>query len=1691
CDECSPEYYLTSNNTCDDCTINCVKCSGAEVADCLQCINKYALDAENICQNIGIEFCLYATDDLKGCKQCIEGYSLDKDGKCIQNCNIEKCISCPSSPDVCEKCSAEYYLVNNTCDDCTINCAECSGPEVSDCKRCVNGYALDDDNICVNIGVDYCLYTTLDRKGCRQCIEGYTLNSEGKCIQQSCLVEHCSSCPDSPDKCLSCSDEYFLSNNICYDCSTNCRKCTDSSIEGCSLCNEKYALDYESYCVYVNIPHCLYSSLDKSKCRQCQEGYSLDKDGKCIQKQCNPWGCTSCPESEDKCTICNDEFFLMGDICEDCVANCRTCTTNTQEGCTSCRQKYALDYDNICFNLEKNFCLKTDISKTNCRQCLNGFTLNSKGECIEGTCSVYGCTSCPDSDEKCLKCNDEFFLSENGTCLNCASNCRQCKDDSVDTCTSCNNGYALAHNNYCVKVNTKYCLKSDMSMKYCMECIEGYTLDNNGNCVQKKCQSEGCAQCIDNESICTVCKEGFFLEGKECKPCAENCRKCSDSSLAQCSLCNYDYGFNSEHKCIKVGSGFCLNSDKEEKTCDECIPGFHLNITQENETIIKTCDTDYYEFQIEAEGMNGEKGPFVLQQDLYSELKFKVKLNSPSDLGTDLFKTKINLKILNFNLPSLELFNPNIVIEYPYTNYVDVEVGIPCGTAVSPEMYDNTYTIGFEGSCTDIICNIKGSFDVKISKEIPKFKFTVLNTEIPFNSYSYLRLENNDHLHLMDYFMEFSCTPTENSKDPNGYCESMMFYKTKLKDRYYEIIQKYDTYNGLYAKVGSTSYTEGKNYNEFILTSSTECIAVEGKISFTVLNKEAESLNEEDKIKMINSIQRIDSVNPMTISLEINIPKPNTLIHCQTLLEPPFLEDSVIMEHPIPKGEYSFITNYSPNAGKFKIELLSLYRKNAKISHKAKCIFKTTNNKNEFISIIVGDYIYSDFNKELHLEYPSYYEPSLSVLKMKENINLSKLPELNRRLNGYFAKKINNGKINSVPMDLGCLYPEMTYHPDLNEVHIHIQSKGLCLSNIPKNIDQRIRNYEGDIKNEETIEQNLGLKGIPVDHCNGYRYTFPSEDPLTVKKVSYSNENVTLNIYNKDYNSLTVKYINQNYEKEIFSGNYDPTKFENSFIIKGESSMDIQLTGTDYKEKPFIYFIKAISNSDYLSIPYLSMPLGIPSPFGAILNPNIIKTGPMFIPIITFNSNTFKRTIPTECYDNRRTLKCLNKLEYPFLRKLSTFRKDIINSDIVLEGVSYLEEEQKKKLIDYYYTQLPKTNGIKEFFEGGYNFIMSLSSYDCYSSSNFDSCISFKSDKLSSFVSLFNPYYTCNYTLKELSSYASDENTYATLLIQYLTILERIARNPEAFTKDTSMEINTCYECLNANIKEAIKDIIKDDRDIINIMNRIISYLTEATQFDIIKGYSQSSSYSEFGMYVTELNLKIKRNIEGAIKSSIDKGRRYIDLGNTYSYIFYKEDYEGNEEETKTLNFPSVSNIVSISPSKLFKQFTNGETLEVTMYNTYPLISGTTNTISTGFVSLNMYDKDKNKIEVKEIKEDTQPLLSFDSSMFYVPYKHCYYYDETNNKIVEDEAPLNSEIIKSGWDCKIKHFSDFSIGNDKEFEPKEDEGGISIYLIIGIIALAIIILMIVGYIIYVKKIRPKRNIESDVEQQGDKLLPIS
>ena len=197
--DCTPGFFLSSNNTCELCNSNCSACLNSTF--CLSCLSPL----------------LYA------------------DGSCLS--------ACPSN----------YFQSNATCVQCGDNCEMCTNQGV--CTKCGSGAFLSSGRC-----VPACPANTLPRNGqcvscgehcavcsqsaCSTCVSGY-YPSTGYCF--ACPLQ-CSLC-SSPLSCSDCQAGFHLYNStcvlacpigwaavdsVCESCQAGCERC--SSPDVCTVC---------------------------------------------------------------------------------------------------------------------------------------------------------------------------------------------------------------------------------------------------------------------------------------------------------------------------------------------------------------------------------------------------------------------------------------------------------------------------------------------------------------------------------------------------------------------------------------------------------------------------------------------------------------------------------------------------------------------------------------------------------------------------------------------------------------------------------------------------------------------------------------------------------------------------------------------------------------------------------------------------------------------------------------------------------------------------------------------------------------------------------------------------------------------------------------------------------------------------------------------------------------------------------------------------------------------------------------------------------------------------------------------------------------------------------------------------------------------------------------------------------------
>lgn len=149
--------------------------------------------------------------------------------------------------------------------------------------------------------------------------------------------------------------------------------------------------------------------------------------------------CVKCPFDNAGCTPCKDGQFLNSGTCMACPSVCSTCTTGGK--CLTCRDGFYFNQNGRCAPLECN---------QPCSQCyLKGNVSNMCIDCVEGfyldnyQCKpcITGCADC-DYADICTKCQDGYYLTDDGQCMPCLSPCKTCVGPRPTAdCRSCLDNY--------------------------------------------------------------------------------------------------------------------------------------------------------------------------------------------------------------------------------------------------------------------------------------------------------------------------------------------------------------------------------------------------------------------------------------------------------------------------------------------------------------------------------------------------------------------------------------------------------------------------------------------------------------------------------------------------------------------------------------------------------------------------------------------------------------------------------------------------------------------------------------------------------------------------------------------------------------------------------------------------------------------------------------------------------------------------------------------------------------------------------------------------------------------------------------------------------------------------------------------------------------------------------------------------
>ncbi|KAL4473123.1 hypothetical protein ABPG72_007353 [Tetrahymena utriculariae] len=312
-------------------------------------------------------------------------------------------------------------------------------------------------------------------------------------------------------------------------------------------------------------------------CASCLAGYVLKAEKGICQKECDT-SCLECnqPLNPTSCTSCKQGFYLYQGQCFECQPPCLTCS-QSRSTCLSCVSNYTLNQiqnicNPICYGACKDCILP--LQQNSCKSCFDQYYLSKQGECLP--CSSE-CFNCIGNSNICTKCYPGYILNPITFQCNpiCAQNCLTCTEPlSPFSCTSCGQDYYL-NNTQCLS-----CLSiTDFTQAIPKECDGLFLFDSDCNSRCKVCLATDikfCLSCSDQTTstpycdcpinslflngLCRSCpsQQFFDLTSSSCLKCHPSCQSCFGIKSNQCYSCFVQNAmeFNSS-------SNSCICSDKD------------------------------------------------------------------------------------------------------------------------------------------------------------------------------------------------------------------------------------------------------------------------------------------------------------------------------------------------------------------------------------------------------------------------------------------------------------------------------------------------------------------------------------------------------------------------------------------------------------------------------------------------------------------------------------------------------------------------------------------------------------------------------------------------------------------------------------------------------------------------------------------------------------------------------------------------------------------------------------------------------------------------------------------------------------------------------------------------------------------------------------------------------------------------
>ena len=490
-----------------------------------------------------------------------------------------------------------YFFIKSTTSNCTTGTLQCnnsdpSNPYPSICDTS-NFFFLDSaTKSCKKKTIPGCKIPSFSANSteCFQCDPHMVYDPEQlfcQSIPENRQIQNCHRYSMGGDSCLKCEEGYWVFGAGCRKVSgENVDHCREyKSDTECLSCEAGFFLEANQCVSFQVINNCAFHT--DRVCDSCAEGYVF------------------APELVDLSYLYNHNFEFFetpfssqvywshpSNLSNSCfkgqVKNCLDYSSPTT--CKKCKSSYLLTNDFKCEHFPESpisECSEYQKADT-CTKCNNGFYLIEPKTCIPAT-TVSNCSTYAISEDKCIHCIPNFFLSLDGT--SCTKrefpvivNCLEL-DLNFDKCSTCQEDYSLTSDFLKCLSNIKNCqtqiqgesINSDFHS--CSLCNTNFYLESPSICASVSV--ENCQEYSPNSNNCIKCKESHYISNETSSSCVlrsiENC-EIYQANTNTCLHCKTEFYLDSDQKiCLPQLISNCIEYTLNLPTCSKCQDDFLLS----------------------------------------------------------------------------------------------------------------------------------------------------------------------------------------------------------------------------------------------------------------------------------------------------------------------------------------------------------------------------------------------------------------------------------------------------------------------------------------------------------------------------------------------------------------------------------------------------------------------------------------------------------------------------------------------------------------------------------------------------------------------------------------------------------------------------------------------------------------------------------------------------------------------------------------------------------------------------------------------------------------------------------------------------------------------------------------------------------------------------------------------------------